>query len=83
VTPEFNPVTVRLAELQRRLNEAPFAPFAIVMSSGKSYPVPTTDHLTITRLSRRVFVEFDDYSSATINLLHVTAIEPLAPSPRQ
>ncbi len=77
--PEFNPGTVTLAELQRWLNEAPFVPFAIVMSSSRSYPVPTPDHLSIFRLSRRVFVEFDDLSSVSINLLHVSAIEPMAP----
>ena len=80
---EFNPGTVTLAELQRWLNEAPFVPFSIVMSSGKSYPVPTPDHLSILRLSRRVFVEFDDLSSASINVFHIAAIEPLSPAEKR
>jgi hypothetical protein len=80
--PEFDPATVTLGELQARLNAAPFVPFQIVLSSGKSYAVPTPDHLNITRLLRRVSVEYDDGTVAYINLLHVTAIEPFEPAPR-
>ncbi len=77
MTPEFNQTTVMLAELNKRVNAGPFVPFLIVMSSGKSYEVPTPDHLTITRLLREVFVEKDDGTAVAINLLHVTAIERL------
>ncbi|HEY1108567.1 MAG TPA: hypothetical protein VGE76_08050 [Opitutaceae bacterium] len=77
---DFNPVTINLAELQARVGAAPFAPFRIVLSSGKAYDVPTPDHLTISRLLHRVSVEYDDGSAAYINLMHVTAIEPLAPA---
>ena len=77
---EPNPDTVTLAELQGRLRNVPFVPFRIVTSSGKSYEVPTPDHLTIMRLSRRVVVEYDDYTTAYLSLLHISAIEPLAPS---
>lgn len=76
--PEFNPDIVSLAELQARLNAAPFVPFRIILSSGKTYDVPTPDHLSISRLLRRVSVEYDDGTAAYINLLHVTAIEPLS-----
>jgi len=78
--PEFNPETVTLAELQARLNAVPFASFRIVTSSGKSYDIPTPDHLTILRISRRVVVEYDDLTGAYISLLHISAIEPLAPA---
>lgn len=75
--PEFNQNTVMLAELNQRLNAARFVPFAIVTSSGKSYEVPTPDHLTITRLLREIFVEKDDGTAVAINLLHIVAIERL------
>ena len=71
-----------LAELNKRLNAGPFAPFAIVMSSGIRYEVPTSDHLTITRLLREVFLEKDDGTAVAINLLHVTAIERLELAPK-
>jgi hypothetical protein len=82
VPSEFNPATVMIAELTRRMNAVPFAPFVIVTSSGKSYEVPTSDHLTITRLLREVFVEGDDYTIASVNPLHITALEPLSSADR-
>ena len=78
---ESNLAASNLAELQARLAHAPFAPFRIVMSSGKIYDIPTPDHPTISRLLRRVSVEYDDFTAAYINLLHITAIEPLSPAP--
>jgi hypothetical protein len=75
---EFNPVTIMIAELNKRLAAVPFAPFTIVTSSGKNYPVPTPDHITITRLLREVFVEYDDGSAATVNPLHIVAVESLS-----
>ena len=77
---DFNLASTNLAELQARLNAVPFVPFRIVVSSGKSYGVPTPDHLTIMRISRTVVVEYDDRPGAYIHPLHITAIEPLAPA---
>lgn len=78
--PEPNRETIVLAELQARMRNAPFEPFRIVLSSGEIYNVPTPDHLTISRLLHRVSVEYDNCTLAYINLLHVTAIEPLSPA---
>jgi hypothetical protein len=78
--PEFDPSTIILAELNERLGASPFVPFVIITSSGKAYEVPTPDHLTITRLLRRVSVERDDGTASSVNLLLVTAIEPLSPA---
>jgi hypothetical protein len=78
--PDFSPGSVNLAELQPRLNAVPFAPFRIVTTSGKSYDVPTPDHLTIMRRSRRVVVEDDHLGGAHISPLHIAAIEPVAPA---
>ena len=77
---EFNRETVNLAELQARITAAPFVPFRIVLSSGKTYDVPTPDHLSISRLLHRVSVEYDNGTATYINLLHITAIEPLSPA---
>jgi hypothetical protein len=77
--PETNPVTVVLAKILRMQQAAPFQPFVIVTSSGKSYKIPSADHVTVMRLSRRIAIENDDYSGADVNPLHVTAVELLAP----
>ena len=77
---DFNPGTANVAELQIRLGSVPFVPFRIVVSSGRSYDVPTPDHVTITRLSRKVVVEYDNLTGAYIDPLHITAIEPLSPA---
>src|SRR5688572_13324220 len=61
---EFNSNTVMLAKLNQWLNAVPFIPFQIVTSSGKTYEVPSPDHLTITRLLKEILVERDDGSGA-------------------
>lgn len=53
----------------------PFRPFDIVMSNGARHAVPTPDHITITRLLRRIQVETDALHIAEINPLHVASIE--------
>ena len=83
MSPESNPGTVHLAELQARLNAPSFVPFRIVLSSGKTYDIPTPDHLTMSRLLRRVSVEFDDCTAAYIDVFHITAIEPLSSAGKQ
>jgi DUF917 family protein len=74
---EMNPITVVIAELLQRLGERPFEPFVIVLSNGSRHVVPTPDHCTITRFSRRVTVDHDDGSFVTINPLHIAQIELL------
>lgn len=75
-----NPAGVIVSELERRLLSVPFVPFRILVSNGKSYDVPTSDHLTIFRLSKTVSVEYDDRPGAYIHPLHITSIEPLSPA---
>ena len=65
----------------------PFKPFRLVMSSGQSYEVRHPEMAMLTRTSILVGVDVaDDGVPAEFkicSLLHVTAIEPLNPSPRQ
>jgi hypothetical protein len=72
-----NPSTVVVAELLHRLSERPFEPFVIVLSNGSRHEVPTADHCTVQRFSRRVNVDHDDGSFVTINPLHISQIELL------
>jgi hypothetical protein len=75
--PDPNPATVIVAELLQRLGEQPFQPFAIVLSNGSRHAVPSPDHCTVTRISRRVTVDHDDGSFVLINPLHIAQIELL------
>jgi hypothetical protein len=75
--PDSNPATVIVAELIHRLGERPFEPFVIVLSNGSRHVVPTPDHCTVQRFSRRVNVDHDDGSFVTINPLHIAYIELL------
>ncbi len=75
--PEINPATVIVAELIQRLAAHPFEPFVIVLSKGSRHEVPTPDHCTVSRLSRRVTVDHDDGSFVAINAPHIAQIEQL------
>jgi hypothetical protein len=72
---QFNPSTMVVAQLNERLAAVPFKPFDIVMSNGVRHVVPTPDHLTISRLLRRIHLEDDQWHLVEINPLHVATIE--------
>jgi hypothetical protein len=73
----FNPATVVIAELSQRLARQPFQPFVIVLSNGSRHEVPSPDHCTVARISRRVTVDHDDGTFVMINPLHIAQIELL------
>lgn len=75
-----NPIAGVVAELLKRLSSTPFVPFTIVMSNGDRHHVPTSDHLNITKLLRRVELETDEPRIVEINPLHVVSIERAANS---
>lgn len=72
---QFNPLALVIGQLNKRLAAIPFKPFDIVMSNGARHVVPTPDHITITRLLRRIEIETDALNMAEINPLHVASIE--------
>jgi hypothetical protein len=74
---DLNPATVIVAEVLQRLAERPFAPFVLVLSNGSRHAVPTPDHCTVQRFSRRINVDHDDGSFVTINALPIAQIELL------
>jgi hypothetical protein len=75
--PDADPITVVIADLKRRIEAQPFEPFVIVPSNGSRHEVPTSDHCTVARISRRVAVDRDDGSFIMVNPLHVAQIELL------
>ena len=72
-----NPATVIVAEVLNGLGGRPFEPFVIVLPNGSRHEVPTPDHCTVQRFSRRINVDHDDGSFVTINALHIAQIELL------
>ena len=76
------PQTVLYARVRKRAEQRPFVPFRIVTTSGKSYDVPTVDHIGFLALLRIIMVADDNCGSTDIHALHVSAIEPLRKSRR-
>lgn len=70
-----DPVSMVVADIARRLEAADFRPFTLFLSDGSRVEVPTRDHCTITRLLRRIEVEYDDLTMIRVNPLHITRIE--------
>lgn len=64
-----------VAELLRRLNAQEFQPFSILLSDGSRHEVPTRDHCTVTRLHRRIELEYDDGKIVDVNPLHISRFE--------
>ncbi len=66
------------------LQQRPFKPFRLIMSSGQSYEVRHPEMAMLTRTDLLVGIdEAEDGIPAEFkicSLLHVTAIEPIAPS---
>ena len=75
--PNTDPVTVMLADITQRLQARPFQPFVLKLSDGTRHKVPTSDHCTVSRLSRRLTVDHDDGSFVAISALHVTQLGQL------
>ena len=67
-----------ITDIRKLLEERPFQPFFIVMSSGQKHLVATSDHADINPIGTRVVVWFDDGSSVTVAGMHITAIEKQA-----
>ena len=75
-----DPITNIVAEIIARLEGREFQPFAILLSDGARYPVPTPDHCTVTRLLRRIEIEHDNGAITHINPLHITKLELAKPA---
>jgi len=75
-----DPTTAVVTEIMARLDEREFQPFAIMLSDGARYEIPTRDHCTVTRLLRRIELEHDNGSITHINPLHITKLELRKPA---
>ena len=75
-----DPTTNIVTELLARLDAREFRQFAITLSDGAAYEIPSRDHCTVTRLLRQVVVERDDGSITHINPLHITKLDLRKPA---
>ena len=71
------PQTVLFARVRQHAKRTPFVPFRIVTTSGRSYDVPTADHIGFLDIARLILVWDDSAGATDIHALHVAAIEPL------
>jgi hypothetical protein len=63
-----------IADVRKRLDRVPFAPFAIRTSDGHEYRVPTVDHAKIHPRGHRIAVFDDDGTTALLGPLHINGI---------
>src|SRR5206468_2157372 len=75
--------TVLFARVKMYAEQRPFMPFRIVTTSGRTYEVPTVDHIGFLPISRMILIGFDSGESVDIHALHISAIEPLRRSRRK
>ncbi len=66
-----------IRDIRQHLNARPFVPFVIVMSSGQSYPVPTSEHAALGPEGNRLVLWFDDGSRLMLSGLHITSVEDM------
>jgi hypothetical protein len=64
-----------ITDIRKLLEARPFAPFAVVSSSGQHYRVSSPDHANVNPQGSRLLVWFDDDSEVIVSGLHIAAIE--------
>jgi hypothetical protein len=62
-------------QVRKLLQERPFEPFTIVVSSGQRHFVASPEHASVLPKGSRVFVAFDDDTAVVVSVLHITALE--------
>ena len=63
-----------IAEIRRHLEARPFTPFAVRMTDGREYPVPTLDHIYVTPRGNRVVISDDEGIVVVLPALHISGI---------
>jgi hypothetical protein len=68
-------------ELRERMNEAPFRPFRITMSDGRTFVIPNHDAAYVKRNALQIGIDLDSNSFAQkyvdCAILHITSVEDL------
>ena len=61
-------------EIQKRINQKPFAPFKVRLAGGEVVNVPTADHVHLHPNGRTLFVHVDQGGTEIIDVTLVTAL---------
>ena len=62
------------AEIRKLMHAEPFVPFAIHTADGGVLPVPTVDHVAVSRAGGRIFIFTDDDDYQIISPLLVARL---------
>jgi len=75
---------ITVTEIRERMQDNPFRPFRIHTSDGKAYDIFNHDMMFVKRNDVEVALDLDANSVAErfakVALLHITALEDLAPA---
>jgi hypothetical protein len=63
-----------IADVKRHLENVPFIPFAVRMTDGREYRVPTIDHIYFPPAGGRVVISDDDGSIIALPALHISGL---------
>jgi hypothetical protein len=69
-----------IGDIRKRLEIAPFVPFALRTADGKEYPVPTIDHVYLPPSGSRVVVSDDEGIVVVLPGLMISGLVHLASS---
>jgi hypothetical protein len=63
-----------IADIKRHLENVPFIPFAVRMTDGREYRVPTIDHIYFPPTGGRVVISDDDGCIIALPALHISGL---------
>lgn len=67
-------------ELERLVNQMPFVPFTVEMSSGRRIPVRSREHIIVGSRGSLVVIEDDEGLFDMLPILHITALTSSQPA---
>ena len=67
-------------ELERLVRQLPFVPFTIEISSGRTIPVRSREHIILGSRGSLVVVEDDEGLFDMVPILHITALTSKEPA---
>jgi hypothetical protein len=63
-----------IADIKKHLENVPFVPFAVRMTDGREYRVPTIDHIYFPPPGGRVVISDDEGSIIALPALHISGL---------
>ena len=63
-----------IGDIKKHLENVPFVPFAVRMTDGREYRVPTIDHIYFPPTGGRVVIADDDGYIIALPTLHISGL---------